>query len=577
MLISARTAGQRDATRARSWQRPMGADHHADETAHSARSSRSERAHPPYRAPLPAVRRLLALRVCARRRWSRGRAPTAAPLRLRERPRLRAAEGWRSSPTPSRRSSSRPSCTGSTPPSWPRPSRARPATDAEADAAHASVDQRSGQLDELAAHTGSSQITFPEWLAARKPIEARIEAGKRKLSRLTRTTAHRPLTRRRARPSGALGGPDAEPSARDRRRGARSSRCRARPSAAGHLRPRPGRARLARSDRGAPRSCRSPARSSTLAGRPCAARSVRPTRADLGTDAAHAHDAHTAGGPSQASSSRRPPDPLGRRAHVRLGPADDLVGRRPVDRHPLAAGSLGRPRTGGARQLTARRPRSLPTYFDRYRAARRASPSAPDPTGRSPSSLMCTKPWPHACRCQPYASSGRPRSGRAGRGRPDATPAPTGTGTVRRPSSRRRKNPPRRPGAPPDHGSPPRLRQRPEPVEPVRGAVPADLARPSRRIGRAPPGSMAGRRRPPARAAVDRNEPPPSAASGYRTKSSGPSRAASFVPYSSEDPRVWWPSWRSRRMLTTRQSGGVHRPSRDATKVEDSLLLRKSI
>ncbi len=35
----------------------------------------------------------------------------------------------------------------------------------------------------------SAKITFPEFLAARKPIEARIEAGQRKVSRLTQTSA----------------------------------------------------------------------------------------------------------------------------------------------------------------------------------------------------------------------------------------------------------------------------------------------------------------------------------------------------------------------------------------------------
>ena len=40
--------------------------------------------------------------------------------------------------------------------------------------------------------------------------------------------------------------------------------------------------------------------------------------------------------------------------------------------------------------------RSLPTYFARYRAARRASPSVPEPIGRSPSSLMWTWPRPQA-------------------------------------------------------------------------------------------------------------------------------------------------------------------------------------
>ena len=46
-------------------------------------------------------------------------------------------------------------------------------------------------------------------------------------------------------------------------------------------------------------------------------------------------------------------------------------------------------------------PRSLPTYFDRYRAASRASPRVPEPTGRSPRSLMWTKPRPQAASIAP--------------------------------------------------------------------------------------------------------------------------------------------------------------------------------
>ena len=63
------------------------------------------------------------------------------------------------------------------------------AEDAEADAAQASVVADRAQLEELARAYGERQITFPEFLAARKPIEARIEAGQRKVSRLTQTTA----------------------------------------------------------------------------------------------------------------------------------------------------------------------------------------------------------------------------------------------------------------------------------------------------------------------------------------------------------------------------------------------------
>lgn len=64
---------------------------------------------------------------------------------------------------------------------------------AEADIATAAEQDALGrdqeQLEELAAAYGERQITFPEFLAARKPIEARIETTKRKISRLNRTTA----------------------------------------------------------------------------------------------------------------------------------------------------------------------------------------------------------------------------------------------------------------------------------------------------------------------------------------------------------------------------------------------------
>jgi site-specific DNA recombinase len=63
------------------------------------------------------------------------------------------------------------------------------AENAEGDAAQASVGADRAQLEELARAYGERQITFPEYIAARKPIEARIEAGQRKVSRLTQTTA----------------------------------------------------------------------------------------------------------------------------------------------------------------------------------------------------------------------------------------------------------------------------------------------------------------------------------------------------------------------------------------------------
>jgi hypothetical protein len=61
--------------------------------------------------------------------------------------------------------------------------------DAQAEAALASVAADRAQLEELARAYGERQITFAEFLAARKPIEDRIEAAQRKVSRLTQTSA----------------------------------------------------------------------------------------------------------------------------------------------------------------------------------------------------------------------------------------------------------------------------------------------------------------------------------------------------------------------------------------------------
>ncbi len=61
--------------------------------------------------------------------------------------------------------------------------------DAQASAAADSLSADQEQLAELARAYGERQITFPEFLAARTPIEARIDAARRHLSRLTHTTA----------------------------------------------------------------------------------------------------------------------------------------------------------------------------------------------------------------------------------------------------------------------------------------------------------------------------------------------------------------------------------------------------
>jgi DNA invertase Pin-like site-specific DNA recombinase len=61
--------------------------------------------------------------------------------------------------------------------------------DTEADAAQASLAADRAQLEELARGYGERLFTFREFLEARKPIEARIDAGTRKVSRLTNTSA----------------------------------------------------------------------------------------------------------------------------------------------------------------------------------------------------------------------------------------------------------------------------------------------------------------------------------------------------------------------------------------------------
>lgn len=61
--------------------------------------------------------------------------------------------------------------------------------DTDATAAQDSLAADQAQLTELATAYGERQVTFPEYLAARKPIEARIDAARGRVSRLTRTAA----------------------------------------------------------------------------------------------------------------------------------------------------------------------------------------------------------------------------------------------------------------------------------------------------------------------------------------------------------------------------------------------------
>jgi site-specific DNA recombinase len=61
--------------------------------------------------------------------------------------------------------------------------------DADTAALVAELDADRAQLEELARGYGERLITFAEYLAARKPIEARVEAARRRLSRLIRSGA----------------------------------------------------------------------------------------------------------------------------------------------------------------------------------------------------------------------------------------------------------------------------------------------------------------------------------------------------------------------------------------------------
>jgi DNA invertase Pin-like site-specific DNA recombinase len=61
--------------------------------------------------------------------------------------------------------------------------------DDEAEALQRQIDEARADLEALATVHGEGHITLAEWLAARKPIEARIQNATRHLSRLTKTTA----------------------------------------------------------------------------------------------------------------------------------------------------------------------------------------------------------------------------------------------------------------------------------------------------------------------------------------------------------------------------------------------------
>ena len=218
------------------------------------------------------------------------------------------------------------------------------------------------------------------------------------LSRLTRTDRdRRPTSATAASLRDGLDGPAAHPSAGDR--GRRSSiGSSVRPAVRGRNRfdPDRARARLAASDRS--RTAADPVRTAGSVdlhrAAPARRTSARPTRRTVSaSDAVTSHDAHTAGGPVQSSSSARPPQiPSGAVAHDRCPPGR---GPRPAVVPSSAIRRGWKPWATSYRWSPAGRrpsPRSLPTYFARYRAASRASPSVAEPTGQVAEQLDVDEP-----------------------------------------------------------------------------------------------------------------------------------------------------------------------------------------
>jgi site-specific DNA recombinase len=61
--------------------------------------------------------------------------------------------------------------------------------DPDAERWQAEIEQSRAQLDELAVMYGNGEIGVSEWRSARTPIEARATAAKKRLARLSRTSA----------------------------------------------------------------------------------------------------------------------------------------------------------------------------------------------------------------------------------------------------------------------------------------------------------------------------------------------------------------------------------------------------
>ena len=363
--------------------RRVGADHHPRRDA-QLRAILGD----PARTTRRTVRRyllsggLLACAICARRRSSPDRGATATRRYVCAKgPGCRAAAGSRSSPTRRRAD---------------RRGGAVPARHARARRRAGRCRQRGrrgrGRAGRGRAADRASSTSSPARTASGRsrspstsPRGSRSRPGsrprKRKVSRLTQTTAIAGYVGDGAALRERLGGPAADPSAGDRRRGARP---RGRPPGRPRpdtLRPRPRRARLARSDRAAPRArLDRDARSRDL-GRHALRRTgpLDPRRAISRRRTSRPRRPHRGRSVPRLLVARAP-DPLGRCTHVRLGPADDLVSRRAADRHRLAAGSPARPRTDGARRLAAggRGPcRRTSRGSGRRAAPRRACPSRP--------------------------------------------------------------------------------------------------------------------------------------------------------------------------------------------------------
>ncbi len=225
MLVSARLSGQRSIPRRDRRDRRLGAD--PDPRRDGPSPGAPDRSGPPHPADRPALpplgwtAALWGLRCRPRRPPASGTAPAATSA-----PRVRgcpAAARSRSSPSRLRGVDlgGRP-----LPPRHPELAAALAGAALPDDTAErADLARDQAQLEELATAYGERAVTFREYLAARKPIEARIERARRTLARATGTAAlegyGRSLPRR---PAGGLERPAVDPSARDRRRRPRPGR-----------------------------------------------------------------------------------------------------------------------------------------------------------------------------------------------------------------------------------------------------------------------------------------------------------------------------------------------------------------